>query len=291
MPVREQLLAALVAFIWGVAFIPVKFGVAEAPPLMLSALRFFFTALPAVFFIRPPKARFSVVIAYGLMLGVGQFGVVFTAIRLGAPVGMTSIVVQTQVFFTIGLTMLIFRERPWWFQIVGALIAFAGVVLIGSRRLSGAELGPFLLVLVAAFCWGSANVIGKLAGRIDMLAFIVWSSLVSPIPLTLLSLWLDGPAEVARAFTPSWSLALIVAALAWPSTIVAFAIWGNLLSRFPAAAVAPFALLVPVFGILSAAFVLGETITIVELVGGALVMAGLAFTIFGAKLPRPFWRR
>lgn len=288
MPLREQLLAAFVAFIWGVAFIPVKLGVAEAPPLMLSALRFFFTAFPAVLFIRPPRAPLKIILAYGLALGVGQFGIVFTAIHLGAPVGMTSIVVQTQVFFTIALTMLLFRERPLWFQIMGAVIAFAGVALIGQRRAAGAEVLPFLLVLAAAFCWGLANTIGKMAGRIDMLAFIVWSSLVSPLPLLALSLWLDGPSEVARAFQPSWTLVLCVLALAWPSTIIAFGIWSNLLSRFPAAAVAPFALLVPVFGLASAALALGETITMVELFGGALVMLGLAVTIFGANLPRLF---
>jgi O-acetylserine/cysteine efflux transporter len=288
MPLREQLLAAFVAFIWGVAFIPVKLGVEEAPPLMLSALRFVFTASPALLFVKPPRAPLKIIIAYGFALGVGQFGIVFTAIHLGAPVGMTSIVVQTQVFFTIALTMILFRERPLWFQIAGAVVAFAGVVLIGQRRAAGAELLPFLLVLAAAFCWGVANLIGKMAGRIDMLAFIVWSSLVSPIPLLLLSLWLDGPAEVMRAFQPSWTLILCEAALAWPATLVAFGIWSNLLSRFPAAAVAPFALLVPVFGLASAALVLGETITMVELFGGALVMLGLAVTIFGANLRRLF---
>ena len=286
MPLREQLLAAFVAFIWGVSFIPVKIGVGEAPPLMLSALRFFLTAVPMVFFIKPPATKLWIVIAYGLALGVGQFGIVFTAIHMGAPIGMTSIVVQTQVFFTIALTMILFREKPWWFQIAGAVVAFAGVVLIGQRRAGGGELLPFLLVIAGAFCWGLANVIGKMAGRIDMLSFVVWTSLVSPLPLTALSLWLDGPAEVARAFAWNWKFLACALFLAWIATTVAFGIWSNLLSRFPAAAVAPFALLVPVFGLLGAALALGEEITAVELIGGALVMAGLALTIFGAKLPK-----
>lgn len=288
MPPREQALAALVAFIWGASFIPVKWGVEEAPPLMLSALRFFFTAFPAALFIRPPRARLWVILAYGLALGVGQFGLVFTAIHQGAPVGMTAIVVQTQVFFTLALTMIVFGERPLWHQLGGALVAFLGVVLIGLRRFEGAALAPFLLVLAGAFCWGAANTIGKLAGRIDMLAFVVWTSFVAPIPLTLISLWLDGPDEVARAFQPSWSLVLIVAALAYPATIFCFGLWSHLLSRYPAAAVAPFALLVPVFGVLAGALVLGEKITLIELAGGTLVMAGLACTIFGANLARLF---
>ncbi len=288
MPPREQLLAALVAFIWGVSFIPVKYGVEEVPPLMLSALRFVFTAFPAMLFIKPPIAPLWVIIGYGLALGVGQFGLVFSALHLGAPVGMTAIVVQTQVFFTLILTVILFREKPLWFQVAGTLIAFAGVVLIGQRRAGGAELMPFLLVLAGAFCWGCANVIGKKAGRIDMLSFVVWTSLVSPIPLTLLSLWLDGAGETAKVLHPTWSLALIVAILAYPATIFCFGVWSHLLSRYPAASVAPFALLVPVFGLLSAAFVLGETITAIELIGGTLVMAGLLCTIYGANLTRLF---
>ncbi len=286
MPLTQQLLAASVALIWGLSFIIVKWGVDEIPPLMLAALRFLLTALPAMFFIRAPATRWTIVVGYGLMLGAGQFGFVFTAIKWGAPVGMTSIVVQTQVFFTILLTIAIFGERPRWFQIAGTLIAFAGVVLIGYRRAGGAELVPFFMVVAAAFCWGSANVIGKLAGRIDMMSFVVWSALPAGVALLALSLALEGRAALTPLAPPSWSLTAIVLTLAYVSTIYCFGVWSHLLSRWPAAAVAPFALLVPVFGLLSAAFVLGETITAIELIGGSLVLAGLAFTISGGRLPR-----
>jgi len=131
MSLRDQLLALLIAFIWGLAFLAVKQGVSELPPLMLTALRFFFTAVPAVFFIPPPKTRPVIVIAYGLVLGLGQFGFVFTALAMEISVGLTAIVVQTQVFFTIGLTVIVFREKPLAHQVAGTLIAFCGVALIG----------------------------------------------------------------------------------------------------------------------------------------------------------------
>lgn len=284
MPFAQQLLAASVAFIWGVSFIIVKWGVDDMPPLMLAAQRFLLTAFPALLFLRPPKTSWRIQIAYGLTLGAGQFGAVFTAIKWGAPVGMTSIVVQTQVFFTILLSMLIFRERPLWFQIAGALIAFAGVVLIGQRRAGGTELVPFLMVVFAAMWWGSANVIGKMAGRIDTMSFVMWSSIWAGLALLAMSLALEG-ADARRALlAPTWTGTWIVLVLAFVSTLYAFGVWSHLLSRFPAAAVAPFALLVPVFGLLSAAFVLGETITVIELIGGTLVLAGLAFTVFGGRL-------
>lgn len=288
MPLRDQFYAVLVAFIWGIAFIPVKWGVAELPPLMLTAARFFFTAFPAVFFIAPPRARISVVIAYGLVLGAGQFGFVFTAMAMGVSVGLTSIVVQTQVFFTIILTVIVFRERPLAHQVAGSLIAFAGVVLVGQAKLGDVIFVPFLLVIAAAFCWGAANVIGKLAGRIDMLSFVVWSSLAVPVPLVLLSLLIEGQAGIQALSPPSWWIMGIVLFLAWPSTLFCFGMWSHLLSRYPAAAVAPFALLVPVVGVVSGAIFLGEQITLIELAGGSLVMAGLACVLFWPRLARMF---
>lgn len=284
MPLRDQFYAVLVAVIWGLAFIPVKYGVDSIPPLMLAALRFFFTALPAVFFVPAPKAKASIVIAYGLVLGLGQFGFVFSAMAMGVSVGLTSIAVQTQVFFTILLTVLVFRERPLAHQIAGTLIAFAGVVLIGQNKLGDVVFVPFLMVLAGAFCWGAANVIGKAAGRIDMLSFIVWSSLVSPLPLALLSLAVDGQAAIDAIAPPSLKTLVIALFLAWAGTLFCFGMWSHLLSRYPAASVAPFALLVPLVGVIAGAVFLGERIAAIELAGGFLVMAGLACVVFWPRL-------
>lgn len=286
MPLRDQFYAVLVAVIWGLAFIAVKWGVAEMPPLMLTALRFFFTAIPAVFFIRAPNAKPSIIIAYGLVLGLGQFGFVFTALSMDITIGLTGITVQTQVFFTIILTVIVFRERPRAFQIIGTLIAFAGVFLIGQAKAGDSDFYPFLLVLAGAFCWGCANIIGKLAGPIDMLSFIVWSSLVSPIPLVLLSWWLEGSAGFAALAPPSWTLVLVVAILAYPATLYCFGMWSHLLSRYPAASVAPFALLVPVVSLLAGAVFLSERVSAIELIGATLVMAGLTCVIFWPRLKR-----
>lgn len=288
MPLRDQMYALLVALIWGLAFLAVKQGVSELPPLMLTALRFFFTAIPAVFFIPAPKAKPSIVIAYGLVLGLGQFGFVFTALAMGISVGLTAIVVQTQVFFTIILTVIVFREKPLPHQIAGTIIAFAGVALIGQAKSGDVVFLPFLMVLAGAFCWGAANTIGKAAGRIDMLSFVVWSSLASPIPLFALSLILEGRAGVDALMPPSWTIVGVVAILAYPATIFCFGMWSHLLSRYPAASVAPFALLVPLVGLGAGAIFLGERIGAIELMGGSLVMAGLACVMFWPRLRRAF---
>ncbi len=177
MKTRDILTAISVAVVWGLTFIAIKIGVGETTPLALSALRFVFAALPAVFFVPPPKASPWIVALYGLFIGVGQFGLLFVAIRQGFPVGLASLVIQLQAFFTIFLAWALMRERPRRAQLVGAGVAFIGIALIGSRRLDGASLVPFLMVIAAAAFWGAGNIAAKFAGRVDMLAFV---SLVEP---------------------------------------------------------------------------------------------------------------
>jgi len=275
--------AIAVAVVWGLTFIAIKFGVGEAPPLMFSALRFVFAALPLVLFVARPKAPVMIVVLYGLFIGVGQFGLLFIAIREGMPVGLTSLVVQLQAFFTIFLAWAVFHERPRPAQMIGAIIAFSGIALIGSRRLGGASLGPFMLVIAAAASWGAGNITAKFAGRVDMLSFVAWSSLAAPIPLFLLSLLLEGKRGLTALAHPSPTLILCVAVVSYAGTVFGFGLWGRLLSHYPAASVAPFALLVPIVGMVAASLIFAEPLGAFELLGAALVMAGLCFNVFGGR--------
>jgi O-acetylserine/cysteine efflux transporter len=171
--------------------------------------------------------------------------------------------------------------------VIGGLVASFGLVLIAWPRMTGGGAIPFLMTVVAAASWGVANIVSKKAGRVDMLGFIVWSSLVAPLPLLGLSLWLDGPTAVWTALTQiDGGTLLAVAYLAYPTTIFAFGMWAYLLSRHPAATVTPFALFVPVAGILGSALILGEAMHPIEAVGGAVIVLGLAFNIFGPRLMR-----
>jgi O-acetylserine/cysteine efflux transporter len=278
---RDTLAAISVAVVWGLTFIAIKVGVGETSPLMLSALRFAFAAVPAVFFVRPPRAPASKVALYGLLIGVGQFGVLFIAIRQGFPVGLASLVVQAQVYFTILLAWMVLRERPSRMQKIGAAVAFAGMAVIGSGRLAGASFAPFLLVALAAAFWGAGNVVAKTAGRIDALAFTVWSSLAAPLPLLALSLIFDGPGPLLGLLHPTWRLASSVLVIAYAGTVFGFGLWARLLAHYSAATVAPFALLVPVVGLAAGILIFGEPLRAVELLGALLVMAGLALNVFG----------
>jgi O-acetylserine/cysteine efflux transporter len=287
MPLVHSLVAVLVTIIWGLSFVVIKLGVGTMPPLLLGALRFLFAAFPAVFLVPRPKTSLWNMLAYGFFLGVAQFGLLFAAITLGMPASLASLVMQAQVFFTILFAALLMNERPGFHQIVGGLIGFLGLVIIAVPRLSGSGAVPFLMTVAAAASWGVANIVSKRAGRVDMLGYIVWTSLVAPLPLLGLSLLLDGPAQVVSALTGmsagTWAA---VAYLAYPTTVFAFGVWAYLLSRHPAATVTPYALLVPVAGILGSSLILGEAMQPVEAIGGAVIVLGLALNVFGGRLLR-----
>lgn len=287
MPLSHSLAAILVAFIWGLSFVVMKLGLGSMPPLLLCALRFIFAVFPAIFFVPRPKVSWRNVVAYGFFLGVGQFGLLFSALAIGMPASLASLVMQAQVFFTILFAVLVMGERPGFHQIIGGGIGFLGLAIIAVPRLAGSGAVPFLMTAAAAASWGVANIVSKRAGRVDTVSYIVWASLVSPLPLLGLSLWLDGPSQVASALANmTWGTWGAVAYLAYPTTILAFGIWAYLLSRHPAATVTPYALLVPVAGILGSVIVLGETMHPIEAIGGAVIVVGLALNIFGQRLIR-----
>jgi O-acetylserine/cysteine efflux transporter len=282
---RHLLLVLAVTTIWGISFVAIRWGVEEVSPLLLTALRYTFAALPAVFFVKRPDVPLKLLIAYGLAIGVGQFGLLFVAIRLGMPAGLSSLVIQLQVFFTIFLAMLAFGERPRWPQISGAAIALLGILVIATERFQSAALIPLLMTVGAALCWGAGNTTSKAARKVDMLGFIVWSSLVPPLPLLALSMAFEGPGAISAALAHiSWRGIGSIAFMSYLATLFGFGVWAKLLSLYPANVVAPFALFVPVAGIASAALLLGETITLPEIVGSALVFLGLLVNVFAGRV-------
>jgi O-acetylserine/cysteine efflux transporter len=281
---RDTLSACAAAVILGLAFIAIKIGVGSAPPLLLTALRFACAAVPAVFFVARPKASFSLIMLYGLFIGVGQFGLLFLAIGQGMPVGLASLVIQLQAFITMALAWLLMGETPQPAQRIAALIALVGILVIGSARLGGATLWPFLMVIGAALCWAAGNIVGKRAGRIDMFGFTIWSSLAAPLPLLVLSLLFERQRAAFALTHPTWLVAICVLVLAYGATILGFGLWSRLLSRYSASRVAPFALLIPVVGMISGAVLFGEPLNRTELIGAGLIMAGLSVNVFGERL-------
>jgi O-acetylserine/cysteine efflux transporter len=281
-----DILTALgVVIIWGVNFVVIKIGLQDLPPILFSALRFLFAALPLVLFVKRPQTSMGLVLAYGLFQFSLQFTLLFSGIKLGLPAGLASLVVQLQAFFTIGLAVLMLGERPKTAQLLGALIALGGMALVAIHLDGKATLVGFVLVVLAGLCWAVANIVTKKMGQVNALSLVVWSSLVATPPLLLASWLVEGGAAWQLAFQ-HFSLKTLAAVLfqSYPNTILGFGIWSMLMRRYPTATVAPFALLVPVAGMVSAALVLGEALQWWKIAAGALVLGGLALNQFGGRL-------
>ena len=281
--------ALLVTALWGFNFVVIAVGVREVPPLLLACLRFVLAAVPAVFFVRRPKIGGRLLVSYGLLLGVGQFGLLFTAIRWGAPAGLSSVILQSQAFFTALLAVALFGESFRWHQAVGLVVSGTGLILMGwTKTAKGVLTVPWpalLLLILAAFMWAASNLLTKKMGKVDTLGLMVWSSLVPPLPLFALSWGLDGGGVVMSALRHlGWVSLGSIAYLAFLSTLVAYGLWNWLLVKKGASAVAPFSLLVPVFGISSAWLVLGETLTPSHLAAAGLILGGLAVHVFGGRV-------
>ena len=285
---KDLLLILTVIVVWGVNFAVIKVGVADVPPLLLGGLRFLLAAFPAVLFLRAPKVPLRLYILYGMTISVGQFSLLFTAIHMGMPTGLASLVLQSQAFFTMVFAAFWLKEQWRANQLAGLVLAAGGLVLIGSAHGLSMPLAGFMLTIGAAAMWACGNIVTRAVGRygpMNQLAFVVWASLVPPLPLLLLSAWLEGPQAMATALTHfSGTAFAALAYLAWAATLFGYGVWTALLSRYPANRIAPFSLLVPVVGLTTGWLVFGEVLKPVHFAGGALLMAGLFVNLFGARL-------
>lgn len=287
---RDFVTVVFVVVIWGFAFVPMRWALVETPPLLLACLRFLCAALPAVFFIRRPNVGWPTIAGYGVLIGVLQFGLLFTGLKLGMPAGLSSLVIQVQVFFTMGLAAWWLHDRLDRTSLVGAAVAGAGILLLAWHKLTAGATTTFtgfLLVIAAAASWAAGNVLAKHAagrGEVDMLGLVVWSSLAAPLPLAAASyLFEGGPRIFAVLHDMSWQPWACVLFMSYFATLFGYARWNALLHRYPTAVIAPFALLIPVAGLASGSLFLDERLSAAQYAGVGLVFLGLGYNVFGAQ--------
>ncbi|MBK1684671.1 EamA family transporter [Rhodoferax fermentans] len=289
---RHFLLALAVVAVWGSNFVVIKLALGQMPPLLFATLRFLMVVVPMVFLIPRPAVPWRNLAAYGLLIGVGQFGLLFVAMNGHISPGLASLVIQVQVFFTIGLAMALAGETLQRVQWLALLLAAGGLGVIVVHTDGSTTLLGLGLVLLAALSWAGGNLVSRAAGRINMVAYVVWSSLFAVPPLAVLSLWVEGwPALLAglqHADAVAWAA---VAWQAWGNSIFGYAAWGWLLSRYSAATITPMALLVPLFGMGCSAWWLGESLPPWKLGAAALVMAGLALNLLWPMLRQKLLKR
>ncbi|RSF06565.1 EamA family transporter [Achromobacter aegrifaciens] len=288
---KDYFCALAVVVIWGTNFVAMKVGMRGLSPMLLGARRFALAAFPLILFVRAPRLPWRWVAAYGLVQGLGQFGLLFTALKFGMPAGMASLVIQTQAFFTLLLAAPILHERAQRHHWIGLGVAALGLAVIAGGRGEGPgqmTMAGFVLTLGGAFMWAVSNIIVRLASRkspgYDPFAFIAWSSAAPVLPFLLLAVLIDGwQPVVGMIVNIGWGEILSVLYLAVLATLVAYTLWTQLLTRHAAAKIAPFSLLVPVVGLWAASVAFGERLETLQWVGVACVLAGLLFNQLGGR--------
>ncbi|AXF15354.1 EamA family transporter [Paraburkholderia caledonica] len=279
---RDLLLALIVVIAWGVNFVVIKVGLHGVPPMLLGALRFMLAAFPAVFFVKRPQLPWRWLLAYGVTISLGQFAFLFSAMYVGMPAGLASLVLQAQAFFTLIFAAFFLHERFRLPNVAGLLIAAAGLAVIGMQGGHAMTLAGFLLTLCAACSWALGNIVTKKVGKVDLVGLVVWGSLIPPLPFLALSYAFEGPQRIAAALSGISAMSIFaIVYLAFIATLIGYGLWSRLLSRYPASQVAPFSLLVPIVGLASASLFLDEQLSGAQVAGAVLVMAGLAVNVFG----------
>lgn len=289
LPWRHFLLALAVVSVWGSNFVVIKVALGHLPPLLFASLRFSMVLIPAIFFLPHPAVKWQNIAWYGVLIGVGQFGLLYVAMNGHISPGIASLVLQIQVFFTIALSMRFTRERVRGYQWLALAMAAGGIVVIVLHTDGTTTPLGLTLVLLAALAWAGGNMAAKQGAPSNMLAYVVWSSAFALPPLFALSLAIEGwdaaLLAVRQADAVTWAA---VAWQAWANTLFGYVAWGWLLARHPAATITPMALLVPVFGMGTSALLLGEALPMWKLAAAALVMTGLALNLLWPRLRAAF---
>lgn len=277
-------LALITIAIWGVNFPIIHIGLKELSPLELCTLRFFLASVPTIFFVNKPQIPLYKVFIFSLLTFVLQFSALFIGMKLGAPPGLVSILSQSQVFFCMILAMLFFQDKPNIWQLFGTFIAICGILLIASHTDAEITGMSIFFILLAAFLWASGSIYSKTLGQVSMLSLIVWSCFMAwPILLTV-TVSLEGSQIFNHIRQISWESWAAVLYIVYLSTLVGYGIWNYLLHKFPISLVTPFALLVPIFGILGSVVLVGESMQSWKLFSGLLVMTGVIINVIGQRL-------
>ncbi|MFT3811997.1 MAG: EamA family transporter [Acidovorax sp.] len=278
-----------VAALWALSFVAVKVGLKDVPPFALIALRLFFTAFPLVFFIKPPKIRWSLLIPYGVLMFTCHLGLLTLGVYFGVPVGIAAAMIQFQIFFTAFFAWFFLREKISKWHFIGAIFSLLGLGIFalnfGNLSLYKNQTTVFIgvfCILLAALSWGCANILTRKIGKVDPIALLVWGSLVAAWPLFACSIAFEDFSKVMQAILHmNYKSILAIVYMTYGGTFLAFTLWNKLLGVYPAMKVAPFALLVPPFALMFSATILAEDLAAWKLICTFFIVFGVAFIFFG----------
>jgi O-acetylserine/cysteine efflux transporter len=284
---KHLLLIFFIVLFWGFNFLAVYIGLKGFPPFLLCAVRFGLAAFPWVFFLPKPKAPMKWIISYGLLNFALQFGLLFSGMHLGLSPGLSSLVLQVSVFFSIGLAFVFFKDKPSPLKICGSLISFVGIGIVAAHVNGGSTVIGLILTLAAAFSWAAGNILTKKVNAESPLSLVVWGNLIAFPFMAVVSLVLEGPVLIMSSLQNiSWTTIAAICYIVYVATHIGYGGWGFLLKTYSASIVVPFTLLVPVVGFLSSAVFLGEALPLWKLWASLFIMGGLVFGLLEKQIRR-----
>lgn len=282
---KHLFLALVTVFVWGTNFIAIYLGLKELPPFLFCTIRFALSALPFVFFLPRPKAPIIYLIGFGVFNFALQFGLLFSGIHIGLSPGIASLVMQIQVFFSIGLAFLFFNEKPNWFKILGSMVSFVGIAIVATHVGGDVTIVGLILTLLASLSWASGNMFTKKINAGSPLSLVVWGNLIALPLMAAASYFIDGTTAISNSLENiSWTAIAAIAYVVYISTHLGYGIWGFLIKTYPTSTIVPFTLLIPVVGFISSALFLDEHLTDWKLWASFFIMSGLIFNLFEKKI-------
>ncbi|AOM40095.1 EamA family transporter [Xenorhabdus hominickii] len=289
MKIIDLLAALLITLIWGLNFSVIKLGLNTLDPFLLAGLRFSLCAFPAIFFIRRPDVPMKIVALYGIIFGVGLWGMVNLSVKMGVSAGVSSLLLQFSAFLTIIMGCIFLKERIHRHQMLGFILALTGLGFILRLTDGSITLWGVIIVLFGATSWSIANVIMKKNKSKNVFSFLVWSCLFAPLPLFLMGYITNGSFAFSNLGENLNAMTIFsVLFQAYPTTLIGYWVWNSLLSKYPVSSVAPLSLLVPIFGFVGSTIIFGETISIDKITSCILILAGLVMSLYGKQFHKVY---
>ncbi|OHC47216.1 MAG: permease [Rhodobacteraceae bacterium GWF1_65_7] len=284
MPAADIFRAILVALVWGMGFVVAKGGTEDFPPILMQVLRFIVTSAALFWALRNPRGNWGWLMLTTVVGGTIQYALTFTGLA-GLGAGLAALVVQTEVPFLVLLGALLLGERPGPRKWAGIGIAFCGVALIGGLGRMEGSLSAILLVLGGAFTWALGQVVIRKIKGLDGRAITAWIAVLA-VPQLLIASALFETGQVAALQAAGWQVWATALYLGLVMQAFGYWLWNSLLLRNEVGRVAPYLLLLPVFSVLGGIVFLGEALDTGRMIGGAVVLAGVALITLERLRPK-----
>ena len=277
-------IALIVTVLWGLNFVAIKLALQEMSPFMLGAFRYIVASLPILVGVVKPSLSWKKIILIGFVGGFIMFAFLFLSIKTGCTAGLASLLLQSQAFFSILFAKWFLKERilPW--QWLSILLGSLGIFYISKKMNTDTSLLGFICVLIAALAWASTNILHKQLKNFQAFELIVWTSIVPIIPFLLLSIIIDGYENIIITINNlSYTGICCILYIGFIATLGCAALWTYLIYLYSPAVVAPYSLLIPLFGISFTCIICNEKLSCELIYSCIFIFSGLIINQLALK--------